>query len=112
LNDSISVQTSTILSGMLVSVVQNGHSKSAGVKGYYIAGKTGTAQVSQASGGYGSQTIHTFIGSGPVDNPVFTMLVKIDKPKIGRFAESTAAPLFGDIAKFILQYYEVPPNEK
>lgn len=109
---SISVQTSTILSSMLVSVVQNGHSKSAGVSGYYIAGKTGTAQVAQASGGYGSETMHTFIGFGPVDNPAFTMLVKIDKPKIGRFAESTAAPLFGDIAKFILQYYEIPPDKK
>ena len=39
------------------------------------------------------------------------MLVKLDYPQYGAFAASTAAPLFGDIAKFILQYYEVAPDE-
>ncbi len=110
--ETISVQSSSILSGMLVSVVRVGHAKYAGVPGYYIAGKTGTAQVADSSGGYGNQTIHSFVGFGPVDNPVFVMLVKIDKPKNARFAASTSAPLFGNIAKFILQYYEVPPDEK
>lgn len=106
----ISVQASTIISGMLVSVVRNGHAKTAGVKGYYIAAKTGTAQVAQGAG-YGAKTIHSVAGFGPVDNPAFVMVAKIDYPEKGRFAESTAAPLFGEIAKFILQYYEVPPDE-
>ena len=109
-DQTISPQTSAIISGMLVSVVRAGHAKSAGVKGYYIAGKTGTAQVAE-SGGYGNKTIHSFAGFGPVDNPIFAMLVKLDYPQYGAFAASTAAPLFGDIAKFILQYYEVAPDE-
>ena len=61
--------------------------------------------------GYGSKTIHSVAGFGPVDNPAFAMLAKIDYPEKGRFAESTVAPLFGEIAKFILQYYEIPPDE-
>ncbi|MBU2575706.1 penicillin-binding protein 2 [Patescibacteria group bacterium] len=109
-DEPISVQASTIISGMLVSVVRVGHAKSAGVEGYYIAGKTGTAQVAE-SGEYGNKTIHSFCGYGPVDNPIFAMLVKLDYPQYGIYAASTAAPLFGDIAKFILQYYEVPPDE-
>ena len=50
-------------------------------------------------------------GFGPGDDPKFVMLVKIDVPRDVQFAESTAAPLFGDIAKFLLNYCEVPPSE-
>lgn len=106
----ISLRTATILSGMLTAVVREGHAKRAGVPGYFIAAKTGTAEVPEA-GGYGKSTIHSVVGFGPVRKPAFVMIAKIDHPKAGRFAESTAVPLFGDIAKFILQYYEIPPDE-
>ncbi|MEK7189320.1 MAG: penicillin-binding protein 2 [Patescibacteria group bacterium] len=106
----VSARTSAIISGMLVSVVREGYDNHGGVEGYYIAGKTGTAQIAEG-GVYGSRTTHSFAGYGPVDSPRFAMLIKLDAPQNGRFASSTAAPLFGDIAKFILQYYEVPPDE-
>ena len=106
----ISERTALLLSGMLVNVVDGGHAKRAAVSGYYIGGKTGTAQVAdmEKGGYYESQTIHTFVGYGPVDNPKFVMLVKLDDPKSVRFAASSAAPLFGEFADFILKYYEVP----
>lgn len=103
----ISDKVATILSGMLVNVVEGGHAKHAGVNGYYIGGKTGTAEVASRRG-YGDQTIHTFVGIAPIDNPKFVMLVKLNDPKDVRYAASSAAPLFGDIAKFILNYYEIP----
>ena len=109
-DEAISVKASTIVSGMLVSVVQGDHARSAGVDGYYIAGKTGTAQVAEA-GEYGEETIHSFAGFGPVDQPVFAMIVKLDNPQIGFFSSATAAPLFGAIAEFMMQYYGVPPDE-
>ncbi|MBI2636852.1 MAG: penicillin-binding protein 2 [Parcubacteria group bacterium] len=109
-NEAVSPRTATIVGGMLVSVVREGYDNHGGVPGYYIAGKTGTAQVAEG-GVYGEVTIHSFVGFGPVDKPRFAMLVKLDRPRRGRFASSTAAPLFGDVAKFILQYYEVPPDE-
>lgn len=108
--EPISLRASTILSGMLVSVVRNGHSKRAAVPGYRLGAKTGTAQVAEG-GSYGSKHIHTAIGYGPIDNPAFVMLVKLNDPKAGGFAESTAVPVFGEVAKFILQYYEIPPDE-
>ena len=106
----ISEKTSLILSGMLVNVVDFGHAKLAEVQGYYIAGKTGTAQVPDpVNGGYrDDQTIHTFVGYGPVEKPAFVMLVKLNDPKDVSFAASSAAPLFSEIANFIMNYMQVP----
>jgi len=95
----VSDEAARTVSAMLAEVVENGHSKLAGVPGYYVAGKTGTAQIPSPQGGYlESQYIHTFIGFAPVDKPRFVMLVKLDKPKGFQFAESSATPIFGDIA--------------
>jgi cell division protein FtsI/penicillin-binding protein 2 len=112
LDEVITEQTANTVTAMMVNVVENGHGKRAGVKGYYIAGKTGTAQVARQDGkGYEEgKTIGSFIGFGPVEDPKFLMLVRIDNPKDVSFAESTAAPAFGEIAQFILNYYNVPPT--
>lgn len=108
----VSQRTSALIGSMLVSVVRNGHGKRAGVAGYAIGGKTGTAQIPRSDGrGYETgATIGSFAGYGPVDNPAFAMVVRIDRPQDVQFAESSAAPLFGQIAKFILQYMEIPPT--
>lgn len=108
----ISSRTSTLLRGMLASVVENGHGKRAGVTGYFVGGKTGTAQVSKKEGGgyEKDNVIGSFIGFAPADNPVFSMLVKIDNPRTVEWAESSAAPIFGETAKFLLNYYKVPPE--
>ncbi|HEX9502714.1 MAG TPA: penicillin-binding protein 2 [Patescibacteria group bacterium] len=110
----IDTQTAVQVSAMLVDVVENGHGKKAAVKGYYIAGKTGTAQVAYKNrSGYDPNTnIGTFIGYGPVDNPQFLALVRVDNPKDVKFAESTAAPAFGELAGFILNYLQVPPSRQ
>jgi len=108
----ISNRTATLLGGMLVSVVENGHGKRAGVPGYFVAGKTGTAQVPKKDGGGYEQnvTIGSFVGFAPVEDPRFVMLVKIDHPRDVMWAESSAAPLFGEIAKYVLNYLKVSPG--
>jgi cell division protein FtsI/penicillin-binding protein 2 len=103
----LSDKTANLLMGMLVSDVENGHSKKAKISGYYVAGKTGTAQVPDKTG-YGEQTIHTFVGMAPADDPKFVMLVKFNNPKDFQYADYTATPLFKEIAEFMLTYYEVP----
>jgi len=104
-------KTANTLSAMLASVVKYGHAKKAAVEGYYIAGKTGTAQTVDPNTGKYSENVsnHTFVGFAPVDNPAFVMLIKLDKPQ-AVWAESTAVPLFGDIAQFLLNYLEIPPK--
>lgn len=106
----ISEKAAATLGGMMVNVVENGHGKKAGVKGYYVAGKTGTAQVPRKDG-HGYQVgahIGSFAGFVPADDPQFVMLVRIDNPRDVEWAESSAAPLFGEIAEFILNYWQVP----
>ena len=109
----VSERTASLTNGMLVTVVRKGHGKKAGVPLYYVAGKTGTAQVPKKNGGgyEANDTIGSFAGFAPVDNPQFVMLVKIDHPRDVQWAESSAAPLFGDLAKFLVKYMEIPPDE-
>ncbi len=112
--DVVSAKTANTVAAMMVNVVENGHGKKAGVPGFYIAGKTGTAQVPKKDGrGYEeNNNIGSFIGFGPVDNPKFLMLVRVDHPRDVNFAESTAAPAFGELAQFILNYYHIEPTRK
>ncbi|MDD3285112.1 MAG: penicillin-binding protein 2 [Patescibacteria group bacterium] len=112
LRQVVSGQTANTILAMLVNVVESGHAKGAQIPGYYIGGKTGTAQVA-TSGGYSTDKfIHTFIGIVPIDNPQIVMLTKIDAPKGAAYAESTAVPLWHDIADFLLKYYQIPKTRK
>src|SRR3989338_3819501 len=110
----ISSRTATLLRAMLVTVIEEGHGKRAGVKGFWVAGKTGTAQVAAAGArGYDpSKTIGSFVGFGPAASPRFVVLARIDEPKTVQFAESTAAPLFGEVADFLFQYYRIQPERQ
>jgi cell division protein FtsI/penicillin-binding protein 2 len=110
----VSKEASLDLTRMLISVVQNGHGKRAGVPGYLVAGKTGTAQVPKAGGGGYEEGAHigSFAGFAPAFDPKFAMLVKLDNPKNVDWAESSAAPTFGEMAKFMLDYFGVEPTEE
>jgi cell division protein FtsI/penicillin-binding protein 2 len=111
----ISDRAAGLLTGMLVSVVKNGEGHRAGVPGYLVAGKTGTAQIAKSDGSGYQSDIHAEIGSfagfAPVSDPRFVMVVRIDRPQDVQFAENSAAPLWGDIASYALKYLEVPPDD-
>ncbi len=108
----ISRRTSRLVSGMMVAVVEGGHGKKAAVPGYYVAGKTGTAQIPNPNGkGYLTDAnIGSFGGFAPASQARFVMLVTVVKPKNVAYAETSAAPVFGDLAKFLLSYLQVPPE--
>ncbi len=108
---AISGQASAKISAMLASVVKNGQARRAQVPGYLVAGKTGTAQIPDGRGGYSSETIHNFIGFAPALSPEFAVLVKLDRPKGIQWAEGSVGPVFRDLTKFILDYYQIPPTE-
>jgi stage V sporulation protein D (sporulation-specific penicillin-binding protein) len=110
----ISPRAASQLTGMLASVVQNGFAKSAQIPGYHIAGKTGTAQISWsalgiAKSGYSNQTAQSFIGYAPAFAPRFLILVKLVDPAANT-AEYSALPVFHDLAKYIIDYYQIPPD--
>ena len=107
---TVSAQAASQITGMMVRVVEAGAGRPAGVSGYRVAGKTGTAQIASAGAYEEGVTIGNFIGFAPAGNPRLVMLVKIDRPRGVTFAEESAAPTFGEVAEFLLQYYNVPPG--
>jgi cell division protein FtsI/penicillin-binding protein 2 len=110
----VSEATSEKIGRMLRSVVVNGHGKRADVPGYLVGGKTGTAQVaSQNTKGYeDGAAIGSFVGYAPLNDPRFVVLVKVVNPKGVQWAESTAAPAFGKVMKFLLEYAKIKPTEE
>ncbi len=109
----ISKDTANKIGIMLENNVKNGHGKLAGVPGYRVSGKTGTAQIAdRKKGGYLKDAhVGTFTGFAPTNNPRFVMVVIIDHPKDVEWAESSAAPVFGELSKFIFDYYGIAPTE-
>jgi cell division protein FtsI/penicillin-binding protein 2 len=107
----ISDRTSAIIRKMLVATVENGEYKWTIPTGYKIGGKTGTAEIPIAGHYDPSKTIASFIGFAPADNPKFIALVLLKEPKASPWGSETAAPLFFEIAKELLVYYNIPPEQ-
>jgi len=110
----ISLKTDNDLITMLVNVVEQGTGKAAKVPGYHIAGKTGTAQIPYTNlgikeAGYSEKTIQSFIGFVPAFNPKFLIFVKLFNPQTKEAAISVA-PVFQKLAKYIIDYYQIPPD--
>ncbi|MDO8658590.1 MAG: penicillin-binding protein 2 [Candidatus Levybacteria bacterium] len=107
----INSQTAKIMTEILVNAVNKGEAQWARLKGYRIAGKTGTAQIPIAGHYDPDKTIASFIGFAPADDPKFAMLVIVDRPTKSIYGAETAAPIFFDIARDILAYYGIQPTE-
>ena len=109
----VSPRTANLISAMMVSVIKNGHAQQAQIEGYNFAGKTGTAQIPKKDGrGYEEdKTIHTFIGFGPMPSPRFSILIKLDEPQNALYAANTTAFVFRDLARELVNYYNIPPTE-
>lgn len=109
----IKQETAETLTSMLVGVIENGFGKNAKVKGYSLAGKTGTSfVVLEDKKGYSEDVTHTFVGFFPASNPKYIILVKMDKPQWGKEAASYTVTLaFKEVKQFLINYYNVPPDE-
>jgi len=110
LDTPINAETAKVMTEIMVNAVNKGEASWARLKGYRIAGKTGTASI-PVSGHYDpSQTIASFVGFAPSDNPKFVMLVILNRPTVSIYGSETAAPIFFDIAQSLLRYYGIPPT--
>jgi cell division protein FtsI/penicillin-binding protein 2 len=110
----ISEETALEVTKMMVETVEDGFGSSAKVPGYYIAGKTGTAQVAwskieEEGSGYSDETIQGFAGFAPAFDPQFVVIIRIDNPST-RSASVSAAPLFREIADYIFKYKQIAPE--
>jgi cell division protein FtsI (penicillin-binding protein 3) len=99
------------LTTMLKDVVATGTGTSAQIPGYQVAGKTGTAQKPDPHGGYSTgRYVASFVGFVPASKPRLVVLVAVDEPHRAIWGGSVAAPAFQQIARFCLQYLEIPPD--
>lgn len=105
----ISTDTAQTLDDMLATSLE-GETVFANFAGYRLAGKTGTAQVPGDYGYDPNKTIASFIGWGPVDDPQFMVLVRLDKPTISPWGSVVAAPVFQDVAQRLVVFLEIRPE--
>ncbi len=104
----ISKQTADTLSEMLAISLES-ESSLALVPGYRVAGKTGTAQI-PVNGFYDpTQTNHSFIGWGPVDDPQFMIYIWLERPAYAWSSETTTA-VFAEMAKKTVLLLNIPPD--
>lgn len=106
INPSIcSERTLKQIQEILIEVVNNkkkGLGKPAGSRQFLVAGKTGTAQVSQGAAGYKGGTVNylvSFCGYFPADNPQFSCIVAIQKSGLPASGGQMAGSVFGKIAE-------------
>lgn len=103
--------TAKIMTEMMISAVEEGEAKWTRLKGFRVAGKTGTAQIPIAGHYDPDKTIASFVGFAPANNPKFVMLVRYDQPSASIYGSETAAPTFFEIAKQLFTYYKIAPTE-
>ncbi len=111
----IESDTATDVTKMLVSVVDNSISKAhpeIKMEHYTIAAKTGTAQIADhVNGGYYSDRyLHSFFGYFPAYDPKFIVFIYQVYPKGAQYASETLVDPFTEITKFLISYYDIPPD--
>ena len=107
----LSTQTADLMKGILAEVVEAGTGAPAKLNGFTSAGKTGTAQKIDHTGGYSkTHYIPSFVGFAPVSRPAVTILVVIDSPVGAIYGREVAAPVFRSIAEQTLGYLNVPQD--
>ena len=103
----ISAHAATLLTSMLMRSATNGLAQPAQVPGYTIAAKTGTATTQGLTSDKTEASVAGFI---PATNPLFVILVKIDRPQATIYGGTAAAPLWKAIGQQLMWYYHIPPD--
>ncbi len=107
---TVSDVASKTMAAMMINAVENGEAKFAKIKGYKVAGKTGTAQIPIAGHYDPNHTVASFVGFFPPSKPKVTILVIYNHPTTSIYGAETAAPTFFSIARDLIKYYNLPPE--
>ena len=107
LSEHVAGQLVAMLQGV---VAEGGTGTEAAIRGYHVSGKTGTAAKAEPGGYSDSRYVASFVGIVPATAPRLVILVMVDEPRTAIWGGVVAAPAFQQIARFALQYLEVPPD--
>ncbi len=107
----ISERTARQMREMMERVISaNGTAPKAQVRGYRVAGKTGTAHKLEG-GGYVKKYVGSFVGLAPASDPRIIIAVMLDEPSNGKyFGGQVAAPVFSTVAAGTLRLLNVAPD--
>ncbi len=105
-------ETTDTVTKMLIHVFESYDSGAHKMTNHSVATKTGTAQVALESGKgyYTDRHMHSFFGYFPAYDPKFLVFLFLENPKEIKYASQTLIPPFVNISKFIINYYNVPPD--
>ncbi len=103
----ISSRTARIMKQILTRAVQDGTGENAGISGYEVAGKTGTAQKAGEKGYLPGKYISSFIGFLSAENFTISMMVVINEPQGTHTGGAVACPVFREIGEQVMQYLTV-----
>jgi len=105
-------ETTDTVTKMLIHVFESYDKGSHKLNNYSIATKTGTAQLPKETekGYYIDRHTHSFFGYFPAYDPKFLVFIFLKNPKEVKYASETLIPPFMNITKFLLNYYNVPPD--
>jgi cell division protein FtsI (penicillin-binding protein 3) len=107
----VSENTAWVMRQLLANVVDTGTGQAARVPGYRVGGKTGTANKLGADGSYSDETVASFVGMAPIDDPKVVIAVIVDRPAWEyRTGGLAAAPAFADVMEAALHGLGVVPD--
>lgn len=106
----VSSRTASTMVDLMVSTWSQPALQAHRIDGYTLAAKSGTADIPESGGYLSNRTYASFVGFGPIPNPRFAILVRIDRPE-GIYGGTVAAPVFRNMARELLTYLRIPSSE-
>lgn len=106
----ISRETAATLTTMMQAVVDGVLGHPAQVEGWPVAGKSGTSDVVEEGAYLEGESLASFAGFAPANDPRIVVLVRIDRPQGEIFGGIVAAPIFSELMSVVLPYLGVPPT--
>ncbi len=108
IRQAISKETADTIRDILEGVVENGTSKNAFIRGYRLAGKTGTSEKFPRGNG---KYVASFVGFAPANDPEIIGLIMLDEPMgESHMGGAIAAPTFKKIFDEVLRYMDIEPQ--
>ena len=110
-NRTISEEASRLLASLLEGVVENGSGSKAYIEGYWVGGKTGTAQKFENGAIAQGKYVSSFLGFFPANDPQYLALVIVDEPQGAYYGSVVAAPAAAEIFRGIIELKNIAPYE-